>query len=150
MNCHEYIAEYNGEEDLENTREEAQVDAFGVGRVRLLPRAASVRRASSWLHASGSVRAPTTSCAEQGHFLELWQWGKKLVASRVVSRIRLRSLTQAFNSWYRKCRFTKRLSREELERQLKTAFMQAASKLNLEAVSIVHNIQVDSGVHGDS
>ena len=38
----------------------------------------------------------------------------------------------------------------ELERQLKTAFMQAASKLNLEAVSIVHNIQVDSGVHGDS
>ena len=38
----------------------------------------------------------------------------------------------------------------QLERQLKTAFMQAASKLNLEAVSIVHNIQVDSGVRGDS
>ena len=37
----------------------------------------------------------------------------------------------------------------ELERQLKTAFMQAASKLNLEAVSIMQHIQVDSGVQGD-
>ena len=41
-------------------------------------------------------------------------------------------------------------AKRDLERQLKTAFMQAASKLNLEAVSIVHNIQVDSGVRGDS